>query len=119
MPRYIDKKKTATMNGIISGAELYPALYCAKSVEFFSTLSIKLVTMSESLKVQFDDLRRAALARCADGAVMAAIDAPDIPLGVGAEYFQYINLHGPPPAGQFDPDLLAKIRFDMGITVGV
>ncbi len=116
MPRYLNKK-IASLNGAISGTELYPALYSAKSVEFFNTLSDKLVDMSQSLKNQFDILRLEALARPANGPEFAAIDAPSLQLDIGSEYFQYINLYGPPTNGQFDQTLLEKIRVDMGISV--
>lgn len=110
MPRFIDKN-SATLNGItVTGSDLYPALYSAKSVEFFSTLSEKLVLMTESLQVQFDVLRKEALARTAAGPIMGSVVAPKMTLGVRGEYVEYINRYGPPADGKFDEALLAAIR---------
>lgn len=112
MPRFINKN-IASLNGVISGSDLYPALYSDKSVQFFSTLSDKLVTMTESLKLQFENLRIEALARSAEGPIFASVVAPVLNLGVKGEYIQYINLYGPPADGKFDPILLERIRQDM------
>ncbi len=113
MPRFINKN-LATINGaIVSGSDLYPALYSAKSVEFFSTLSDKLVGMTESLKRQFEALRLEALGRQAQGPVLASIDAPKMTLGVKYEYIEYINRYGPPADGKFDAALLAAIRQEL------
>lgn len=112
MPRFINKN-IASLNGVISGSDLYPALYSDKSVQFFSTLSEKLVTMTEALKLQFETLRVEALARSANGPVLASVTAPSFNFGVKGEYIQYINLYGPPSDGKFDPELLARIRQDL------
>ena len=112
MPRFINKN-IATMNGVISGSDLYPALYSDKSVQFFSTLSEQLVTMTEALKLQFENLRLEALARCADGPIMADVTAPKLNLGIKFEYIQYINKYGPPPNGQFDPVILEQVRQEL------
>lgn len=113
MPRFINKN-IATLNGsVVSGSDLYPALYSAKSVQFFSTLSDKLVSMTESLKAQFNALRIEALGRSAEGAIFASITAPKLTLGVKYEYIEYINRYGPPADGKFDAGLLATIRQEM------
>lgn len=116
MPRFINKN-IATLNGsVVSGSDLYPALYSAKSVEFFSTLSDKLVLMTESLKVQFDTLRLEALARSSDGPIFASITAPKMTLGVKQEYIEYINRYGPPADGIFDPAILETIKQELLIS---
>ena len=113
MPKFINKN-IATLNGsVVSGSDLYPALYSAKSVQFFSTLSDKLVVMTESLKAQFEALRLEALGRSAQGPVLASIDAPKMTLGVKYEYIEYINRYGPPADGKFDAALLAVIRQEL------
>ncbi len=116
MPRFISKN-IATLNGsVVSGSDLYPALYSAKSVEFFSTLSDKLVSMTESLKVQFERLRLEANARAANGPVMASVEAPKMTLGVKYEYIEYINRYGPPANGIFDAALLESIKQELLIS---
>jgi hypothetical protein len=113
MPRFINKN-IATLNGsVVSGSDLYPALYSAKSVEFFSTLSDKLVLMTESLKAQFERLRLEAQGRRAEGPIFASITAPKMTLGVKYEYIEYINRYGPPADGIFDAALLESVKQDL------
>lgn len=115
MPRFINKN-IATLNGsAVSGSDLYPALYSEKSVEFFSTLSDKLVSMTESLQKQFDALRREALARSANGPIMASVVAPKMTLGVKYEYIEYINRYGPPADGVYDPVILETLRQELAM----
>ncbi len=85
------------------------------SIEFFATLSDKLVLMAESLKEQFDDLRKQVNAEFAKGAVLASIVAPKMSLGVKQEYIEYIKRFGPPPDGVFDEAILILLRAELGI----
>jgi hypothetical protein len=85
------------------------------SIEFFATLSDKLVDMVESLKVQFEELRSAANIEFAKGAVLASIVAPQMTLGVKQEYIEYIKRFGPPPNGVFDESILILLRAELGV----
>ncbi len=69
--------------------------------------------MTDALKLQFENLRLEALARSAEGPIMASITAPSLNLGIKFEFVQYINMYGPPPDGKFDPVILEQIRQDL------
>jgi hypothetical protein len=125
MPKLIYKEDTTKTAAIIASLEtaginvnngdFCNAICSAKSLEFFDTLSKKLVLVTEALQEQFTELKTAAYARVSDGPVMASIDAPSLPIGVKYEYIEYIKRYGPPPEGVFDPALLYGIRLEFGI----
>ena len=128
MPRYImkdDPIKTAAIiaslesAGInVNGGDFCNAICSAKSLDFFDTLSNKLVLVTESLKSQFEDLKKAAYGRIRNGAVLASIIAPSPPIGVKYEYVEYVKRYGPPTNCIFDQALLFAIRLELGIPTG-
>ncbi len=128
MPKLLVKEDTAKTAAIITSLEsaginlnngdFCNAICSAKSLEFFDKLSKKLVLVTEALQEQFNELKKAAYARVSGGPVIAAIDAPDIPLGIKYEFVEYIKRYGPPPKGEFDPTLLYGIRLELGISTG-
>lgn len=125
MPKLIVKEDTAKTSAILTSLEsaginlnngdFCNAICSAKSLEFFEKLSKKLVLVTEALSEQFTELKKAAYARISGGPVIAAIDAPDIPLGLKYEFIEYIKRYGPPPNGKFDQTLLNGIRLEFGI----
>ena len=87
------------------------------SVVFFAKMPDKLLDMVKSLQEQFEDLKKCQNATVAQGAMLAEIETPEMVLGVGQEYLEYIKRHGPPENGIFEKHLLAMIRAQLGIVI--
>ncbi len=85
------------------------------SIQFFETLSDKLVCMVTSLQKQFEECHAAAQPTYAEGAVLVSIDVPSQTIGVKLEYIEYIKRYGPPPDGIFCQEKLHCLRVELGI----
>ncbi len=85
------------------------------SMNFFETLSDKLVCMVTSLKEQFDECHAAAVPQYEAGVVLVEIDVPKQSLGIKMEYIEYIKRYGPPTDGKFCEEKLKCLRIEMGI----
>jgi hypothetical protein len=80
-------------------------------------MSDKLLDMVKSLQEQFEELKKCQNTVMSKGAMLAEIETPEMVLGVGQEYLEYIKRHGPPCEGIFDKHLLAMIRAQLGIVI--
>lgn len=88
---------------------------CQSSLNFFSKLSDKLLTMVKSLKKQFDECKNAITTR-AKGFILAEVEVKTAPLNVKYEYVEYIKRYGPPTNGIFEEEKLILLRKELGIS---
>jgi hypothetical protein len=88
---------------------------CQSSLNFFSKLSEKMLTMVKSLKKQFEECR-AQITSKAKGFLLAEVEVKTTPLSVKYEYIEYIKQYGPPENGIFDETKLQKLRDELGIS---
>ena len=84
-------------------------------MDFFETLSDKLVCMVISLQKQFDECHAAAATQNEGGFVLVEIDVPKQSLGIKYEYIEYIKRYGPPCDGIFCEEKLKCLRTELGI----
>jgi hypothetical protein len=85
------------------------------SLEFFETLTDKLVCMVTSLQEQFEECHAAAQPQYAEGFVLVEVEIPKQTLGVKLEYLEYIKRYGPPCDGKFCEEKLRCLRAEMGL----
>ncbi len=112
MPRHIT---TRAYNMYSASSSLIAANNTPQSsLEFFNTLSDKLVDMVTSLKKQFEECNKGGGEK-AQGAFLAHVDAPKMNIGVKWEYLEYIKRYGPPECGKFCDEKLDRIRIEFGI----
>ena len=88
---------------------------CKESLNFFSKLSEKMLTMVKSLKKQFEECK-AQITTKAKGFLLAEVEVKTTPLSVKYEYIEYIKQYGPPENGIFDETKLQKLRDELGIS---
>lgn len=115
MPKIITAADIAAMAA--SGSTSGNCCTGESSVVFFAKMSDKLLDMVTSLQEQFEELKKCQNSTVAQGAMLAEIDTPEMVLGVGQEYLEYIKRHGPPCEGIFDKHLLSMIRAQLGIVI--
>ena len=115
MPKIITAADIAAMAA--SGSTSGNCCTGESSVVFFAKMSDKLLDMVKSLQEQFEELKKCQNATIAKGAMLAEIETPQMVLGVGQEYLEYIKRHGPPHEGIFEKHLLNMIRAQLGIVV--
>ncbi len=113
MPRYLTRPGS-TAYACSGGSDMCDAYCAAKSLEFFDTLSEKLVLMTQSLNDQFEDIRKQIYTQ-GQGAVLASVVAQPPPIGVKYEYIEYIKEFGPPLDGIFDQQKLITLRIRLGL----
>jgi hypothetical protein len=85
------------------------------SALFFNTLASKLLEMSKTIEDRIEDIKKNCNTERARGCILVSIDTPHMNISVGAEYFIYVQRHGPPIDGKFDPEKLALIRAEENI----
>jgi hypothetical protein len=86
---------------------------CPSTTNFFETLVNKLEEMTLSLKEQFAELIRPPIPNKNLILSSAGIEVPQADLFY--EYVVYVQRYGPPPNGQFDPDLLDIIIAELAL----
>jgi hypothetical protein len=85
---------------------------------FLDTISRKLLELSQTVEATIEDIK----ANCKEkpknlnNHILASIDTPNMNITVGAEYILYVQKYGPPVLGKFDPEKLAIMREELGIT---
>lgn len=114
MPRYIVSGQTQPSGGGGSGGSGGDCC-CPSTTRFFQNITDKLLKMTQSLKTQFEELKKNACGQKARGAILAEVDAPKMTLGVKTEYIEYIRRFGPPDNGVFDECKLEDLRKELGI----
>ncbi len=112
---YIDSNYTAIRDEIIEP----PILSINKQTAIFlDTISRKLLELSQTVEATIEDIK----ANCKEkpknlnNHILASIDTPNMDISVGAEYIFYVQKYGPPVLGKFDPEKLAIMREELGIT---
>ena len=87
------------------------------SAVFFNNLATKLLAMSKAIQTKMDDLaNKVCSPNEYGGFVLVSIDTPQMLLGVKYEYIEYIKRYGPPIKGQFNENLLDKLRKELNIS---
>lgn len=87
------------------------------SALFFNNLATKLLEMSETIERRMEELaNRVPPTQQGGGVLFASIETPAMALGVKMEYVEYIKRYGPPTKGKFDPEKLAILRAELGIS---
>lgn len=115
MPNYLQfngSKNNGT--GCVSIRCTTKDIKCMSAINFLDTLSTKLLDMTKSLQLQFDEFKRIPVSQEA-GFILASVNAPKMTLGVKYEYIIYIQRYGPPSTGIFDEEILIQLRTELGI----
>lgn len=86
------------------------------SAIFFNTLANKLLEMSRAIDARMTELSNRVCEPASKGFLFASIETPQMVLGVSYEFVEYVKRHGPPVNGKFDPEKLAAIRVELGIS---
>ena len=89
--------------------------YCRDTSKFFSELSTKLLDMAMAINDRIEKIK-SQVCSTERGVIIAAIDTPNMMLGVRYEYVEYIKRYGPPQEGKFDENLLQSLRVELGLT---
>lgn len=109
MPNYIVTNKQCTTSQISGNSN-------QNTIQFFDSLSTKLLEMSEAVQKRIDDIKANCTApQKTKGISLVSIDTPSMLLGVKVEYLVYVQRYGPPTNGVFDEKKLEQLRIELGI----
>jgi len=86
-----------------------------QTVLFISTVATKLLDLTTSIDDRIETIQKNCKGYTSEKLILASVDTPNMNISIGPEYVIYVQKHGPPKLGQFDPDKLAEIRAELGI----
>lgn len=86
---------------------------CPSSTKFLEKLTTKLITMTTSLKQQFEDLKNNQKEFLGPPAPQLVEITVNTNVSVKHVYYMYLRRYGPPINGIFDPDYLRLLQAEL------
>jgi hypothetical protein len=115
---YTSRSARQTVYIVDSGSNEASAPISKQNISFLSTLAEQLQDLTEAVEARIDYIIQNAVPKPKNlnNHILASIDTPNMNLTVGAEFILYVQKFGPPPLGKFDPEKLAAVRAEYGIS---
>jgi len=88
---------------------------CPSTTVFLDTLTTKLIAMTRSLQVQFEDLKKNQAPALGPRAPRLAEIKVSAVVSVKYAYFIYVQRYGPPVNGRFDPLYIDLINAEIAL----
>lgn len=88
---------------------------CPSTTVFLDTLTTKLIAMTRSLQVQFEDLKKNQAPALGPRAPRLAEIKVSAVVSVKYAYFIYVQRYGPPVNGKFDPLYIDLINAEIAL----